>query len=118
MENIKHLTPEEINEFCNETIPIIQNYRDEGDYYLCTHLANYLKEHDLIHWDRSSIDVYYPKFISKFTNDNAVTYANARIANSNEIWWRGNLSKKGYDCDNRILFLEWIKSQYPVTPEE
>lgn len=111
MEEIRQLTPEEINEFCDETI---NKFNDGTRTCLCYALKKYLLSksiYDLMDYNETSL------FIPEFTNDNAVEYANAEKVYSNaNTWWESYIYY--FDYKNRILFLEWLKSQYPLTLKE
>lgn len=122
MKEIKQLTPEEINEYCDKTIHQLKN---KHSICLCYALKNYLESKDIY-----DLDDYNnaSQFIPEFTNENAVKHANAdNISDNEKPWWNNGKmfysyklipTVSGFDFDNRILFLEWLKSQYPVTPEE
>lgn len=121
MKEIKQLTPEQINEFCNLTINTLKN---GSAVCLCYALKGYLESKDIYYSNYNEVS----SFIPKFTNDNAVKYANGDKTsyNSNPWWNNGSMfynynpiyTSNKFDYDNRILFLEWLKEQYPITPEE
>ena len=117
MEEIRLLTPEEINQFCNQTINQLNN---KSRICLCYALKRYLQSKGIYElFDYNSRGVFdlmgynkIPQFIPEFTNENAVEYANAEKVYSSALpWWESY--SHGFDYDNRILFLEWLKSQYP-----
>lgn len=118
----KQLTPEEINEFCNQTIYRLKNV---SAMCLCYALKGYLESKGIYDLDESYEDASL--FIPEFTNENAVKYANGNRAsyNSNPWWCNGDMfndkyfpTASGFDFNNRILFLEWLKEQYPITLKE
>lgn len=113
----KQLTPEEINEFCNQTIYRLKNV---SAMCLCYALKGYLESKGIYDLDESYEDASL--FIPEFTNENAVKYANGikTSYNGNPWWDNGSMFyfNSKFDFNNRILFLEWIKEQYQITLKE
>jgi len=110
----KNLTSEQVIEFCDEMIINLKqnNEDDKLNSYLCLGLINYLEKHKLWVGVCSDDDKNLFKYIPEFTKENAIKHANANDFNNSSLWWNGNNNSYGFDVNNRIIFLEWIKSQY------
>lgn len=107
--NSKNLTPGQVIEFCDETISTLkQNIYN----YLCSSLIGYVEKHKLYSGVFSNDNEMLSEFIPEFTNENAIKYGNSVKVSKRLSWWEGNEHPNGFDVNNRIIFLEWIKSQY------
>lgn len=111
------LSKKQIIQYCDETIARINN--NDSTYFLCPYLKEYIKAKTF--WGRLfGVNKDLSKYIPEFTYENAAKHANASIRNHNnpydKIWWSFRDNDFKYTKD-RILFLEWIKSQY-TTPEK
>jgi len=97
----KELTNEQIVAICDQVIEIVKEKERLKTYvFLCSETMNLICDVLKIDYTTNS-DVV--KYISKFTQKNAAKYANSE---SKGVWW--NL----VEYENRILFMQWIKSQY------
>lgn len=105
--NSKNLTQEQVIEFCDETIlKLKQNICD----YLCSSLIGYVDKHKIYNGVFSNDNEMLSEFIPEFTNENAIKYGNSVKVSKRLSWWDGDGHPSGFDVNNRIIFLEWIKS--------
>lgn len=112
----KKLTNKKINKLCDEIIERI-NLAIENDLkiFLCNVISPKLNcENEEI-----------VNFIPKFNYENAAKHANAfRPSEHYSHWW--SYKFKGFNIEeenikvnqNKLLFMQWLKSQYPVTPKK
>lgn len=107
---MKQLSNRKIRNICDEIITHLEQRSIKNHNYLCLELKNVLFKRGYQH------DVYESKlcdFIPKFTNENAIKYANGIQAKDNcSAWWYGCELEKTFNFDDRIKFMKWLKSQY------
>jgi hypothetical protein len=106
---MQKLNNEEIIEILDKAIQKVEYNKKnrilaDRDYYPCglcfifrTLFKNNIKEYNAI----KSISYYIPEF----TQENAIKYSNSK---ESAYWWKTD----PFDYDNRIKFLQWIKSNY------
>jgi hypothetical protein len=119
---MRKLSKKQIIRFCDETIAEI----NKGEtHYLCNALKYYIQAKTF--WGKLfGHNKDLSKHIPEFTFENAKKYCNAKIRSDitnsqrtyNKTWW--SLLDNGYiyNSNDRIKFLEWIKSQYTTHKEK
>lgn len=109
---MKRLSNRKIRNICDEMITILEQRSSKNTNFLCLELKWILikKGYNVIKYNKLH------DFIPKFTNENAVKYANGI---KGYAWWErlDNGDDKTYSIeifnfDDRILFLKWLKEQY------
>lgn len=112
---MRRLSNKTINRLCDEIIKEINLAIDNNEMiFLCNVISPKLncEKHEIIN------------FIPKFNYENAAKHANAYRPNEcHSHWWSYNffgfnIEEKNLKVNqNKLLFMQWLKEQYPVTPK-